>query len=612
MTHPTTSPREAVARNAGRLVGITLRQARRRPRVAVGVVVALAWLTIGHHSFLVGATALIAFGLWRWWHMGGDAGIALDLERLTANILGVPHEDTRPHWWNPERKVTYKLVKVQNLRRDDRGSIASFDVSYPSQTKAHEEGRQAALSAAYSHRLNGSWIAELPPGAHVVRARKAPPIPTFVPNRADILPDSPDEIPLAIGADGRVITWRLDRSHPHVFIVGPTGAGKSSSVMTGITQATLRDIDVRAVDINRELGYFRNYPGVSEVATEIHAAERLIARVHDEMEARYAASDEEGARLSDFPRLLLVIEEFVGFAGLATRKGSRVPALEQLRLIGVRGRRARVHLAICTQDPRIDRNSLPGGLRDQLGYRLALGAVSKDVRDIVGVSRTATPGIQGRCIVYGDEFGEAEAQAIYTPDPKEDLSGRDRAILAELRAAAEQARSVRPDDDQASPASMEAVRVRAEASSDRTAGEDDAGAGAVSPAASMPEAASICPVVTEGVSHATAYNRRGCRCVACRAWKADQNARDDSRRRLNESNGSRTKRVNPTPELRQEVYDHHAGICAWCGGSIDSDEAFEVDHQDGDASHTVADNLAPMHVACHAEKTVADRTERAR
>lgn len=63
--------------------------------------------------------------------------------------------------------------------------------------------------------------------------------------------------------------------------------------------------------------------------------------------------------------------------------------------------------------------------------------------------------------------------------------------------------------------------------------------------------------------------------------------------------------------LTHIAYQAHAGICYWCGKPIAEADA-ETDHIIPIAlggARTDPDNLAPMHSACHHEKTIVDLTE---
>lgn len=177
----------------------------------------------------------------------------------------------------------------------------------------------------------------------------------------------------------RHISWRYD-SMPHMLIAGDTGGGKTYFLMTIIeallgTDAMLYIIDPKKVD----LSYLERV--LPEVHYEKDTILDCIGRFYELMVQRMAEMKERpdylmGMNYADLGYLpqFLIFDEYVAFMEMLGKKEWEEP-MSLVRKIVMLGRQAGFFLILACQRP--DAKYLGDGIRDQFGFRAALGDMSE-------------------------------------------------------------------------------------------------------------------------------------------------------------------------------------------------------------------------------------------
>lgn len=187
----------------------------------------------------------------------------------------------------------------------------------------------------------------------------------------------------AKAADGRLIlmkhiAWEYDRK-PHMLVAGDTGSGKTWYLMGIVelllhTDARLYIIDPKNVD----LAYLEH--ALPEVWHEKEDILSCINRFYEAMQERSAQMKEMpeyrmGMNYADLklPPYFLIFDEYVAFMEMLGKKEWEEP-LALLRKIILMGRQAGFFLILACQRP--DAKYLSDGIRDQFGFRVALGKMT--------------------------------------------------------------------------------------------------------------------------------------------------------------------------------------------------------------------------------------------
>lgn len=302
---------------------------------------------------------------------------------------------------------------------------------------------RARMEQTVQAMLPGRWRAKWDLEADSVRFELRPPFPKTLARSFE----EPTEavLPYARDEDGEEIVWdmRSGSGTPHYLITGRTGTGKTVTLRTLVMEACRRGFEVWICDPKRiEFIGLKAWPNVGLHASTVPAIVSAIHQTRLEMERRYALIEDGKANPEDFPRMLLLIDEYRYLYGICNAwwdtvkpSGGKIcPIFEEVFLIASLGRSAGIHLMIGTQRP--DADWLGGDVRDQFGARMSMGRLSAEAARMmwgahhVGVTvPLMTPG-RGTSV---DRHGKpVECQAYWTPDPTK-ASEADLEILAKLR-----------------------------------------------------------------------------------------------------------------------------------------------------------------------------------
>jgi S-DNA-T family DNA segregation ATPase FtsK/SpoIIIE len=189
----------------------------------------------------------------------------------------------------------------------------------------------------------------------------------------------PGEIALGVTGAGKQVVWCLHCS-PHLLVAGRNGGGKSMLLRSVLRHALAHPVDwrIEVIDLKRvDWSWLAGASTVGEIATDRPAAAGLLARVHAEMDRRYALMDAERVasfdRLVDpLPRMLVVVDEV---AALDPPDWDRTGWVQHLDAVARAGRAAGIHLAVSTCLSATDR--LTPTVRNNATFRVLFGGASE-------------------------------------------------------------------------------------------------------------------------------------------------------------------------------------------------------------------------------------------
>lgn len=187
---------------------------------------------------------------------------------------------------------------------------------------------------------------------------------------------SRDFLPVAIGYNMRQEMIFADLAQmPHVMYAGSTNSGKSVGLVclicSLIIKQPVRSVNLLIFDVGANtLGVFNNiphlsYPIIKDHVTGIYVVRRLM----EEMERRIDLSDDE---LRMLPAIVCVIDEYVSFINNIDDKRQSADIAGNISNIIRRGRHAKIHMVISTQDPALKNMKVDvGNITTRLAFKCA-------------------------------------------------------------------------------------------------------------------------------------------------------------------------------------------------------------------------------------------------
>ena len=327
--------------------------------------------------------------------------------------------------------------------------LNAINVRYETSVRYTSLARRLAIQKSINDMLPGRWSAHWDLEADLVKFGLRPTLPTMVPHPVMPVEGSEAErIPIGVDENGASIYWSLAKASgtPHFLCNGATGTGKTVIIRGAVMEAARRSWRVWVCDPKRiEFVGMRDWPNVEVVATAVEDIVAVIGTAVREMERRYRLM-EAGYAAKDFERILLVIDEVRYFYLIANawwqtvrgkKSPSKIPLLDDLLKLLILSRACGINVLMGTQRP--DAEWLGGEARDQLAARCSLGRLSPQGAGMmwgaqhIGVS--VPRGVAGRGTGVNADGEPVEFQGFWTPDPLDDLSEEDAAMLEALRPA---------------------------------------------------------------------------------------------------------------------------------------------------------------------------------
>jgi hypothetical protein len=170
---------------------------------------------------------------------------------------------------------------------------------------------------------------------------------------------------------GRPAVYDIAGPVPHMLITGGTGYGRTTALRIILLEAARQGIDVRICDPKRvSASGLRGLPGIT-VATEPADIVRMAEESTGKMQSRYQEIEAGDADPDGYQRILLAADDYETLMCTAAAAGETVTAA--LDQIAIFGRGARISILVGALSPA----SIPPGMRDNFGTRLALGRPSR-------------------------------------------------------------------------------------------------------------------------------------------------------------------------------------------------------------------------------------------
>lgn len=264
-----------------------------------------------------------------------------------------------------------------------------------------------------------------------------------LPDRADYTAHLPDlewyELP--VGPDGSDGIAVADLSeHPHWFVAGSTGGGKTTWLRAAIAHLLHHisigtNLVVVAVDIAYAgLAFAEGRPGVVSAMESFEQIQQTIANLRQELKDRHAQLREDR---SYRPPMVVIVDELEELCDQARTYGTKTAGAPEPQLIldllaiGRTGRKVDMHLILATQRPAGD--AIPTSLRANCKGRIAFGSMDRHSAEMIlekdWVRAVNCPNIKGRAVVRcGDRIGSAQGWWLADPDePKHNDADRARA-----------------------------------------------------------------------------------------------------------------------------------------------------------------------------------------
>lgn len=201
---------------------------------------------------------------------------------------------------------------------------------------------------------------------------------------------------MGVDARGQWLTYPLS-DHPHAFVVGGTGGGKSVWVRTQIEMLRTGYRDPRtghdagggwrlfiASGKPSDFAGLEGLPGIQMVATDTAQLVVMLQAVKSEMDRRIVSAAQakregKGATAFDFPPIAVVLDEF-GYLGMGILSQYGTKGLKWFRMLVDSllrvARETRIHVVLSTQTVRKEQSdpaSIPGSWQANISMAVSLG-----------------------------------------------------------------------------------------------------------------------------------------------------------------------------------------------------------------------------------------------
>ncbi len=358
----------------------------------------------------------------------------------------------------PDAQVSVRSVDDSGAKPVETG----FRIAFTSRLKLGNEEYQAVIgnsliALAGPHQSGHLWDVTWRVDRGYVDLGLKAPLPTRVDHPLDIADDERLHVPYATGEAGQLAVWNISTSSsaPHMLVIGPTGGGKTTLILSVITELVRRDIPVIGVDPKKiELDGIHDHPGVAAVIINPVRAAMLVRALCTEMHARMDYVRINKMEAKELPMLVVVLDEFFILSAAWQRliksgddeMKERLKALDPLGAIadlGALSRSSGIRMLVGVQRPDAQifgANS--GSVRDNFKTRASLASLSQDGAQMLWgdaqVGRNIDASIPGRATATRLNGEPMEAQVWWTPNLDRHpnkwnrMSDKDQALITSL------------------------------------------------------------------------------------------------------------------------------------------------------------------------------------
>jgi len=163
-------------------------------------------------------------------------------------------------------------------------------------------------------------------------------------------------LPVALGCDlmGRVVIEDL-AAMPHAMYVGASRSGKSTGLiclaLSLLCVHPVNEVNLILFDVGgKSLSLLKDAPHLSHpIVKDEDTGVYVVQALFDEMEQRIELRDSE---LDCLPAIVCIMDEYVSFVGNIGDKKKRGEAVMNITNILRRGRKAKIHMVLATQNPK--------------------------------------------------------------------------------------------------------------------------------------------------------------------------------------------------------------------------------------------------------------------
>lgn len=251
----------------------------------------------------------------------------------------------------------------------------------------HAEDIQTALQMPFFQLFKEEVVIYLAVSEDHIRARQLLSMlksPTFRNSKASL--------PVALGYDlmGRMVIEDLEKM-PHAMYVGATRSGKSVGLICLVMSLLcvhssnemnliVFDVGASSLDILSAAPHLST-PIVKDVETGIH----VIRALADEMERRIGLDSLEQRNL---PAIVCVMDEYVSFIGSIVDKQQRHSVADSITNLLRRGRKAKIHMVLATQNPKDGAMEAEmGNITSRMAFKVARHQTSIAVLNCAGAEK---------------------------------------------------------------------------------------------------------------------------------------------------------------------------------------------------------------------------------
>lgn len=183
-------------------------------------------------------------------------------------------------------------------------------------------------------------------------------------------------LPIAIGYNMKQEMVFADLAKmPHVMYAGSTNSGKSVGLICLISSLIIRqpvrNVNLLIFDVGANtLGVFNDIPHLSyPIVKDDEEGTYVIQKLAEEMEKRILLDEDE---LRNLPAIVCVIDEYVSFINNINDKKKSKNIANNISNLIRRGRHAKIHMVISTQDPLLKNMKVDiGNITTRIAFRCA-------------------------------------------------------------------------------------------------------------------------------------------------------------------------------------------------------------------------------------------------